>query len=64
MNLGLAFPVANSIELEAKMNEIYHNEDLLVNKQVQSRQYVASKAGATECVMRYVRKNLGQNHAQ
>jgi 3-deoxy-D-manno-octulosonic-acid transferase len=64
VNLGLAFPVANSIELEAKMNEIYHNEDLLVNKQVQSRQYVASHAGATECVMRYVRKNLGQNHAQ
>jgi len=64
VNLGLAFPIGNSQELIEKMLEIYHSEDLLVNKQVQSRQYVASQAGATDCVMHYVRKNLGQNHAQ
>ena len=64
VNLGLAFPIANSQELEEKMLEIYHSEDFLVQKQVQSRQYVASQAGATECIMRYVRKNLGQKHAQ
>jgi 3-deoxy-D-manno-octulosonic-acid transferase len=64
VDLGLAFPIANSQELIEKMLEIYHSEDLLVNKQVQSRQYVASHAGATDCVMHYVRKNLGQNHAQ
>lgn len=63
VNLGLAFPVANSQELEKKINEIYHAEDLLVQKQVQSRQFVALHAGATECIMKYVRKSLGQKYA-
>lgn len=64
VNLGLAFPIANSQELEEKMLEIYHSEDLLVQKQVQSRQYVAAHAGATACIMNYVRKNLGQKYAE
>jgi 3-deoxy-D-manno-octulosonic-acid transferase len=64
VNLGLAFPVANSQVLEEKMLEIYHSEDLLVQKQVQSRQYVAAHAGATACIMNYVRKNLGQKYAE
>ena len=64
VNLGLAFPVANSQELGEKMLEIYHSEDLLVQKQVQSRQYVATHAGATACIMNYVRKNLGQKYAE
>ena len=64
VNLGLAFPIANSQELEEKMLEIYHSEDLLVQKQVQSRQFVATHAGATACIMNYVRKNLGQKHAE
>lgn len=59
VNLGLAFPVANSHELEEKMLEIYHSEDLLVHKQVQSRQYVAAHAGATEYILNYVRKIIG-----
>jgi len=64
VNVGLAFPVANSQELEEKMLEIYHSEDLLVQKQVQSRQFVAAHAGATACIMNYVRKNLGQTYAE
>ncbi len=64
VNLGLAFPIANSQELQEKMLEIYHSEDLLVQKQVQSRQFVATHAGATACIMNYVRKNLGQKHAE
>lgn len=64
VNLGLAFPVANSQELEEKMFEIYHSEDLLVQKQVQSRQFVAAHAGATACIMNYVRKNLGHPYAE
>lgn len=64
VNLGLAFPVANSHELEEKMFEIYHSEDLLVQKQVQSRQFVAAHAGATACIMNYVRKNLGHPYAE
>ncbi|NBW03665.1 MAG: 3-deoxy-D-manno-octulosonic acid transferase, partial [Cytophagia bacterium] len=64
VNLGLAFPVVNSQELEEKMLEIYHSEDLLVQKQVQSRQFVASHAGATACIMNYVRINLGHPYAE
>jgi 3-deoxy-D-manno-octulosonic-acid transferase len=64
VNFGLAYPIANSQELEIKMNEIYQSEDLLVQKQVQSRQYVASHAGATECIMNDVRKSLSQSHAK
>lgn len=62
VNLGLAYPVGNSQELEEKFLELYHSEDLLVQKQVQSRQYVASHAGATDCIMDYVRKSLNQPH--
>jgi len=62
VNLGLAYPIANSQELEDKMIEIYHSEDLLVQKQVQSRQFVASHAGATERIMNFLRKSLPQTH--
>lgn len=62
VKLGLAYPISNSQELEDKILELYHSEDLLVQKQVQSRQYVASHAGATECIMKYVRKSLNQSH--
>jgi 3-deoxy-D-manno-octulosonic-acid transferase len=54
----LAYPVANSQELEAKMTEIWENEQLLVNKQVQSRQFVALHAGATQRIMEYLNQNL------
>ena len=64
VKLGLAFPVANSQELEEKMLEIYHSEDLLVQKQVQSRQFIAAHAGATACIMNYVRKFLGHPYAE
>ena len=64
VNVGLAFPVSNNQELEEKMLEIYHSEDLLVQKQVQSRQFVAAHAGATACIMNYVRKNLGHPYAE
>jgi hypothetical protein len=56
--------VSNSQVLEEKMLEIYHSEDLLVQKQVQSRQYVVAHAGATACIMNYVRKNLGHPYAE
>lgn len=55
---GLAFPVANSQELEEKMNEIWEDEQLLVNKQVQSRHFVALHAGATQRIMDYLKHEL------
>jgi len=58
VSFELAYPVANSQELEAKMSEIWENEQLLVNKQVQSRQFVALHAGATQQIMEYMHQNL------
>lgn len=55
---GLAFPVGSSLELEERMSEIWEDEQLFVNKQVQSRQFVALHAGATQCIMDYINQNL------
>ena len=55
---GLAFPVANAEELAEKMTEIWEDEQLLVNKQVQSRHFVALHAGATQRIMEYINQNL------
>jgi hypothetical protein len=42
------------------MRVIYENDDVFVNKQVQSRAYVQLQAGATEKIMEFVR-NLASN---
>jgi len=55
---GLAYPVGNTEELEEKMNEIWEDEQLLVNKQVQSRHFVALHAGATQRIMDYLKHEL------
>lgn len=55
---GLAFPVGSTQELEEKMSEIWEDEQLFVNKQVQSRQFVALHAGATHRIMDYIDQNL------
>ncbi len=55
---GLAYPVGNAQELEEKMNEIWEDEQLLVNKQVQSRHFVALHAGATQRIMDYLKHEL------
>jgi 3-deoxy-D-manno-octulosonic-acid transferase len=55
---GLAFPVGSTQELEEKMSEIWEDEQLFVNKQVQSRQFVALHAGATHRIMDYINQNL------
>ena len=58
VDCGLAFPVGSSRELEEKMIEIWEDEQLLVNKQVQSRHFVALHAGATQRIMDYINQNL------
>ena len=55
---GLAFPVDSTQELEERMSEIWEDEQLFVNKQVQSRQFVALHAGATQYIMDYINQNL------
>lgn len=60
IELGLAFPIANTEELDQAMRVIYENDDVFVNKQVQSRAYVQLQAGATEKIMEFVR-NLASN---
>jgi 3-deoxy-D-manno-octulosonic-acid transferase len=60
IELGLAFPIANMEELDQAMRVIYENDEVFVNKQVQSRAYVQLQAGATEKIMEFVR-NLASN---
>ena len=44
------------------MIEIWEDEQLLVNKQVQSRHFVALHAGATQRIMEYINQNLKKKH--
>jgi 3-deoxy-D-manno-octulosonic-acid transferase len=60
IELGLAFPIANTEELDQAMRVIYDIDDVFVNKQVQSRAFVQLQAGATERISQFVR-NLAIN---
>ena len=60
IELGLAFPIANTEELNQAMRVIYENDEVFVNKQVQSRAYVQLQAGATERIIEFV-CNLASN---
>jgi 3-deoxy-D-manno-octulosonic-acid transferase len=60
IELGLAFPIETTDELDKAMRVIYENDDVFVNKQVQSRTYVQLQAGATERIIEFVR-NLAAN---
>jgi 3-deoxy-D-manno-octulosonic-acid transferase len=60
IELGLAFPIETTDELEKAMRVIYENDDVFVNKQVKSRAYVQLQAGATERIIEFVR-NLAAN---
>jgi 3-deoxy-D-manno-octulosonic-acid transferase len=55
IELGLAFPIASSEELDQAMRVIYASDDVFVNKQVQSRTFVQLQAGATERIIEFVR---------
>jgi 3-deoxy-D-manno-octulosonic-acid transferase len=55
IELGLAFPIASTEELDQAMREIYDVDDVFVNKQVQSRAFVQLQAGATEKISQFVR---------
>jgi len=57
VSLGLAFPIADAASLEMEMRSIFEDDDLLVNKQVMSRNYVALQAGATARIMEYIEQN-------
>jgi 3-deoxy-D-manno-octulosonic-acid transferase len=60
IELGLAFPMGNTAELDQAMRVIYADDQVFVNKQVQSRAFVQLQAGATERIMEFVR-NLASN---
>jgi 3-deoxy-D-manno-octulosonic-acid transferase len=57
VSLGLAFPIADSVSLEKQMRTIFEDDDVLVNKQVMSRNYVALQAGATNRIMAYIEQS-------
>lgn len=54
VSLGLAFPITDAASLEQAMRVIFEDDDLLVNKQVMSRNFVALQAGATARIMSYI----------
>jgi 3-deoxy-D-manno-octulosonic-acid transferase len=54
VSLGLAYPIADSASLEKEMRTLFEDDNLLVNKQVMSRNFVALQAGATERIMDYI----------
>lgn len=54
VSLGLAFPIEDAATLEQAMRVIFEDDDLLVNKQVMSRNFVALQAGATALIMSYI----------
>ena len=64
VSLGLAFPIADSKSLEIAMRDIFDHDDLLVDKQVMSRQYVALQSGATERIMAYIQQTKPANVTQ
>jgi 3-deoxy-D-manno-octulosonic-acid transferase len=64
VSLGLAFPIADSESLEKAMRDIFDDDDLLVDKQVMSRQYVALQAGATARIMAYIQQTKPANVTQ
>ncbi len=64
VSLGLAFPIADSESLEKAMRDIFDHDDLLVDKQVMSRQYVALQSGATERIMAYIQQTKPANVTQ
>ena len=55
IELGLAFPIATTEELDQAMRVIYDVDDVFVNKQVQSRAFVQLQAGATGIISEFVR---------
>jgi 3-deoxy-D-manno-octulosonic-acid transferase len=60
IELGLAFPIGNSADLDQAMRVIYEDDQNFLNKQVQSLAFVQIQAGATERIMDFVR-NLASN---
>ncbi len=60
IELGLAFPVGNTEELDKAMRVIYDDDQSFVNKQVQSRAFVQLQAGATDRIIEFVR-NVASN---
>ena len=57
IELGAANSISTPIELEATINEIIGNQELLKNKKIISRDFVASNRGATDKILDYIQEN-------
>ena len=53
---GAGIPISNALELEKVLNELWNDETLLKTKSEIARQYVYSKAGATEKIINYIQE--------
>ena len=54
---GGAISIENALELEARLKELWENENLLKEKGEAAKQYVYASAGATGYIMDYIYKN-------
>ena len=57
IELGAANSISTPIELEATLNEIINDQELLKNKKIISRDFVASNRGATDKILDYIQEN-------
>jgi 3-deoxy-D-manno-octulosonic-acid transferase len=53
---GAGIPITNALELEKILDELWSNEALLKTKGEAAREYVYSKAGATEKIMNFIQE--------
>lgn len=56
-NAGGAISIENALELEAKLKELWENENLLKEKGEAAKRYVYAGAGATGYILDYIYKN-------
>ena len=56
-NAGGAISIENALELEARLKELWENENLLKEKGEAARRYVYAGAGATVYILDYIYKN-------
>lgn len=57
VELDAAVPVSNALELEKILDELWADETLLKTKGTIARNYVYSKAGASQKIMDYIQEN-------
>jgi 3-deoxy-D-manno-octulosonic-acid transferase len=54
---GAAIPIANALELEQVLTELWNDEELLKNKGATARKYVYEHVGASKKILDFIQEN-------